>query len=84
MLKTHFNPKPSSIVQKFRFNTRDHHAGESLATYVAELRVLVEYCKFGTTIKDMIRDRLLWYQWPMESNVVFLKNVTWITEVSMT
>ena len=60
MLKTHFNPKPSPIIQRFRFNTRDRHAGESLAIYVAELRVLVEYCEFGTTIEDMIRDRLVY------------------------
>ena len=38
MLKIYwyFNPKPSPIIQRFNFNARDHHAGESLATYVAE------------------------------------------------
>ena len=56
-LKTHFYPKP--IIQRFKFNTRDRHAGESLANYVAELRALREYCNFGTTIEDMIRDRLV-------------------------
>ena len=59
MLKTHFNPKPSPITQRFKFNTRDRRAGESLANYVAELRALGEYCDFGTTIEDMIRDRLV-------------------------
>ena len=49
MLKTHFIPKPSPIIQRFKFNTRDHRAGESLGNYVAELRVLGEYCDFGTT-----------------------------------
>ena len=58
-LKTHFNSKPSPIIQRFKFNTRDRHAGESLANYVAELRALGEYCDFGTTIEDMIRDRLV-------------------------
>ena len=58
-LKTHFNPKPSPIIQRFKFNTRDRRAGESLANYVAELRALGEYCDFGTTIEDMIRDRLV-------------------------
>ena len=56
-LKTHFNPKPSPIIQRFKFNTRDRRAGESLANYVAELRALREYCDFGTTIEDMIRDK---------------------------
>ena len=58
-LKTHFNPKPSPIIQRFKFNMRDCCAGESLANYVAELRALGEYCDFGTTIEDMIRDRLV-------------------------
>ena len=30
-----------------------------MANYVAELRVLGEYCDFGTTIENMIRDRLV-------------------------
>ena len=59
MLKIHFNPKPSPIIQRFKFNTRDRRAGESLANYVAELRALGEYCDFGSTIEDMIRDRLV-------------------------
>ena len=58
-LKTHFNPKPSPIIQRFKFNTRDHHAGGSLANYVAELRALGECCDLGTTIEDMIRNRLV-------------------------
>ena len=31
----------------------DRPAGESLAIYIAELRVLKEYCDFGTTIEDI-------------------------------
>ena len=58
-LKTHFNTKPSPIIQRFKFNIRDRRARESLANYVAELRALGEYCDFGTTIKDTIRDRLV-------------------------
>ena len=34
-------------------------AGESIATYVAELRSLSEYCNFGATLNDMLRDRLV-------------------------
>ena len=56
-LKTHFNPKPSPIIQRFKFNTRDRHAGESLVNYDAELRALGEYCDFGTTIEDIYDQR---------------------------
>ena len=59
IVETHLNPKPSPIIQRFKFNTRDRRAGESLANYVAELRALGEYCDFGSTIEDMIRDRLV-------------------------
>ena len=54
----HFNPKPSLIVQHFKFNTRIRKSGESIATYVAELRTIGEHCDFGDTLDLMIRDRL--------------------------
>ena len=41
-LKKHFNPKPSSIVQHFKFNTRIRKSSESVANYVAELRAIGE------------------------------------------
>ena len=59
-----------------KFNTRDRRAGESIANYVAELRALGEYCDFGTTIKDMIRDRLVVVSITTGSNVVSFKIVT--------
>ena len=34
-------------------------AGESVATFVSELRCLSEFCNFGETLEDMIRDRLV-------------------------
>jgi hypothetical protein len=59
VLKAHYCPKPSPIVQRYRFNTRERHSGESIADYVAALRALGEHCNFGGTINDMIRDRLV-------------------------
>ena len=56
-LEKHFNPKPSSIVQRFKFNTRVRKSGESVATYVAELRAIGEHCDFGDILDLMIRDR---------------------------
>ena len=55
----HFNPKPSSIVQRFRFNSRARMEGESVAEFVAQLRHLSEHCQFGDTLNDMLRDRLV-------------------------
>ena len=58
-LTQHFKPKPSEIVERFKFHSRVRKPGESVATYVAELRSLSEFCDFGDTLEVMIRDRLV-------------------------
>ena len=59
LVQNHRNPKPSEIVQRFKFNSRFRKEGESVATYVAELRQLTEHCNFGGVLEDMLRDRLV-------------------------
>ena len=58
-MKNHYTPAPSEIVQRFRFNSRFRRSGESVSTYIAELRALAEFCNFGDTLNIMIRDRLV-------------------------
>ena len=55
----HFNPKPSPIVKRYEFNTRCQGEGESIATYVAELRKIAEHCEYKDVLSDMLRDRLV-------------------------
>ena len=55
----HYSPIPSVIVEHFRFNTCIRQPGESVATFIAELRHLTRYCEFGESLKDMLRDRLV-------------------------
>ena len=57
-LTKHFSPPPSSIVQCFRVHTRVRLYTESIADYVAALRQLLEFCEFGETVDNIIRDRL--------------------------
>ena len=52
MVKTHYNPKPSVIVQRFKFNTQVRQVGESIAKFVAELRQLSEFCDFRETLSE--------------------------------
>ena len=61
LMKDHFQPKPSEIVQRFNFHSRDRRQGESIATYVAELKKLSEHCNFGNSdaLDLMLRDRLV-------------------------
>ena len=46
-------------MERFKFHSRSRKPGESVATFVAELRSLTEFCNFGTTLEAMIRDRLV-------------------------
>ena len=58
-LTEHYSPRPSEVMQRYRFNTRSRQPGESVADYVAELRRLAEFCEFCTTLDKMLRDRLV-------------------------
>ena len=58
-LDNHFSPKPSVIVERFQFHSRNRLAGESVAAFVAGLRRLSEHCQFGSTLEDMLRDRIV-------------------------
>ena len=51
----YYQPIPSEIVQRYKFNIRVRASGELIATYVAALRELSEYCNYG----DKLRDRLV-------------------------
>jgi hypothetical protein len=59
LVERHFHPKRSAIVERFNFNGRRQNESESVAAYVAELRKIAEFCEFGDTLMDMLRDRLV-------------------------
>ena len=50
LLMSHYNPRPSSIVQQFKFYNRTGSKEESIATYVAALCALAEYCEYGDSL----------------------------------
>ena len=59
VMKKHFCPPPSEIVQRYKFNSRSRQDGESVAVYVSELRAIAQYCNFGETLELMLRDTLV-------------------------
>ncbi|XP_049325965.1 uncharacterized protein LOC125785828 [Astyanax mexicanus] len=59
LLKEHYNPKPSEIVQRFKFNSRNRKPKESVSEYVAVLRELAQHCNYGDKLTEMLRDRLV-------------------------
>ena len=58
-LTKHHSPKPSEVVQRLQFYSRDRKPGESVSTYVAELRSIAIFCNFEGTLDKMLRDRLV-------------------------
>ena len=72
-LENHCNPKPSPIVQRFKFYHCVCTPGQSIASFAANLREISETCQFGPVLEEMLRDRLVmganddmiqkWYFW---------------------
>ena len=58
-LQEHLNPKGNIIMERFKFNSRVREQGESVSDFIAELRRLSRTCEYGTSVNDMIRDRLV-------------------------
>lgn len=58
LLSNHYDPAPSSIVQRYKFYNRVRAEGESIANFVAALREIAKHCEYGGTLKIMLRDRL--------------------------
>ena len=59
LVKGHYNPTPSPIVQRFKFNSRMRQQGENVATFVTALKQLTKHCAFGAALDDMLRDQLI-------------------------
>ena len=61
-MKSHFEPTPSVIAERYRFHRRDQASGESIANYVVELRKLTTHCKFEERkdfLQESLRDRFV-------------------------
>ena len=59
-LKKYYNPQPSEIMQRFQFHMRIRKTEESIGTYLAELKALVQKCNSKSgTLNEMLRDRLV-------------------------
>ncbi len=59
LLKTHFNPEPSEIVERFKFHTRIRQQNETVGQFVTELRAIARYCNFKDTLNEALRDRIV-------------------------
>ena len=58
VMEKHFEPKPLVISERFKFNKRVEHPSKTVSQYVAELRKLLEHCKFEAFLDDALRYRV--------------------------
>ena len=58
-MKKHHNPKPSEIVQQHKFFSQFRQQGETISTFMSELRALAEFYNFGTSLDIMLHDQLV-------------------------
>ena len=57
-LQKHLPPKPLFIAERFRFHKRNQLEGETVSSYIVELKKLTLYCEFGASLNDAVTDRL--------------------------
>ena len=58
-LKAHFEPEPSVIVQRYKFDKLIKGPQEPVADFINKIRHLSEKCKFGTSLDERLRDKLV-------------------------
>ena len=58
-MKNHHQPARNSIMERYKFFSRNRKPNESINEYIAKLRELAEYCNFGAVLDDMLRDRVV-------------------------
>ncbi|XP_023816251.1 uncharacterized protein LOC111948290 [Oryzias latipes] len=55
----HCSPGTNETVERYKFFSRNQGGGESIDSYVTELKLLTKSCNFGTLRDSLIRDRIV-------------------------
>ncbi|XP_063392275.1 uncharacterized protein LOC134677778 [Cydia fagiglandana] len=60
IMKSHLQPKPSVLAERFKFRQRRQASDESIAEYVAALKKMSMTCNFGAdSLQDNLRDQFV-------------------------
>ena len=59
LVEEHHNSAPSVILQHFKFAFQRQKPGESITTFLSELRRLSEHCSYGEMLDEMLHDRVV-------------------------
>ncbi|UYV63361.1 K02A2.6-like, partial [Cordylochernes scorpioides] len=60
ILKRHFSPKRSIVVERFIFFKRMQLKEESISDYLVEIKRLASSCNFGNFLEDSLRDKMVY------------------------
>ena len=58
-LKTHLEPQSSVIVQRYKFDKLTKGPEQLVSDFINEIKHLSEKCKFGTSLDERLRDKLV-------------------------
>ena len=85
VLRSHFEPEPIVIAERFNFYKRYQKSGEFIPDFVADLRRLAANCKFGTHLNDALRDRFVCggHSESVQKKLLLEKNLTIATAVEL-
>ena len=53
------NPMRNETVERYKFNSRNQQSGETITSYVTELRLISVHCGFGELEEAILRDRIV-------------------------
>ena len=58
-LKSHYDPAPLEITERFHFGMRNQHAGESISDYIVALKKLSIHGNYGKFLNLALRNRFV-------------------------
>ena len=58
-LASHFEPRVNVVAERYKFRCRRQRIGESIDTFVSDLRQLISRCEYGGLTDSILRDQLV-------------------------
>ena len=59
IMQDHLNPKPSIITQRYKFKSCRQKEGESVKSFIANIKKLSVHCDFGVNLESNVRDQFV-------------------------
>lgn len=53
------NPQHNRILERHKFHTRDQKPGQSIESFISDLRIKAKTCNFGELTDELICDHIL-------------------------